>query len=106
MTLATSLLYLLAAICFIVGLKFLSSPSSARRGNWIAAVGMVLAVAWTVILLRDSFTAAGIAICVAGVGIGAAAGTVGARPVKITAAAHMVRLFNGVSGGAARPVAV
>jgi len=106
MTLATSLIYLLAAVCFIVGLKFLSSPSSARRGNWIAAVGMVLAVAWTVVLLRDSFTPAGIAICVAGVVIGAVAGTVGARTVKMTAVPQMVALFNGVGGGAAALVAV
>jgi NAD(P) transhydrogenase subunit beta len=106
MTLATSLIYLLAAVCFIVGLKFLSSPSSARRGNWIAAVGMVLAVAWTVVLLRDSFTPAGIAICVTGVVIGAVAGTVGARTVKMTAVPQMVALFNGVGGGAAALVAV
>jgi len=106
MTLATSLIYLLAAACFIVGLKFLSLPSSARHGNWIAAVGMLLAVAWTVVLLRDSFTAAGIAICVAGVVIGAVAGTVGARTVKMTAVPQMVALFNGVGGGAAALVAV
>jgi H+-translocating NAD(P) transhydrogenase subunit beta len=106
MTIATALVYLLAAVCFIVGLKFLSSPSSARRGNWVAAVGMVLAVAWTVVLLRDSFTPAGIAICVAGVVIGAVAGTVGARTVKMTAVPQMVALFNGVGGGAAALVAV
>jgi proton-translocating NAD(P)+ transhydrogenase subunit beta len=105
MTLATALIYLLAAVCFIVGLKFLSSPSSARRGNWIAAVGMLLAVAWTVVLLRDSFTPAGIAICVAGVVIGAVAGTAGARTVKMTAVPQMVALFNGVGGGAAALVA-
>lgn len=66
MAIATSLIYLLSAVCFIVGLKFLSSPTSARRGNRIAAVGMALAVAWTLVLLRDSFTPSGIAICVAG----------------------------------------
>ena len=106
MTIATELVYLLAAVLFIVGLRFLSSPSSARRGNWVAAVGMVLAVAWTVIVLRDSFTPAGIAICVAGVVIGGVAGTVGARTVKMTAMPQMVALFNGVGGGAAALVGV
>src|SRR5262245_58667385 len=106
MTIATALVYLLAAIFFIVGLKFLSSPSGARRGNRVAAAGMVLAVVWTVVLLRDSFTPAGIAICVAGVVIGSMAGTVGARTVKMVAVPQMVALFNGVGGGAAALVAL
>ena len=106
MMIATSLVYLLAAVLFIVGLKFLSSPRSARRGNGVAAVGMVLAVAWTVVELRDSFTPAGIAICVAGVVIGGVAGTVAARTVKMTAMPQMVALFIGVGGGAAALVAV
>lgn len=106
MTIATDLIYLLAAVFFIVGLKFLSSPSSARRGNRIAAVGMVLAVGWTVVLLRDSFTPTGLAICVSGFCIGAVAGTAGARTVKMTAVPQMVALFNGVGGGAAALVAV
>ena len=103
---ATALVYLLAAVLFIVGLKFLSSPRSARHGNWIAALGMVLAVAWTVVVLANSFTPAGIVICVAGIVIGGVAGTVGARTVKMTAMPQMVALFNGVGGGAAAVVAV
>jgi H+-translocating NAD(P) transhydrogenase subunit beta len=103
---ATALIYLVAAVCFIVGLRFLSSPRSARRGNQVAAAGMALAVVWTVVTLRGSFTAAGIVICVAGVLIGAAAGTVGARQVKMTAMPQMVALFNGVGGGAAALVAL
>src|SRR5216117_2668891 len=105
MTIATELVYLLVAVLFIVGLKFLSSPRSARRGNLVAAVGMVLAVAWTVVVLRGSFTPAGIIICVAGVVIGGVAGVVGARTVKMTAIPQMVALFNGVGGGAAALVA-
>src|SRR5215469_14870633 len=106
MTIATALVYLLAAVLFIGGLKFLSSPSGARRGNWLAAVGMVLAVVWTVVVLRGSFTPTGIAVCVAGVVIGSVAGTVGARTVKMTAIPQMVALFNGVGGGAAALVAL
>jgi NAD(P) transhydrogenase subunit beta len=103
---ATALVYLVAAVLFIVGLKFLSSPRSARRGNWVAAAGMLLAVGWTVVTLRDRFTAAGLAICVVGVLIGSVAGVVGARTVKMTAMPQMVALFNGVGGGAAALVAV
>jgi NAD(P) transhydrogenase subunit beta len=106
MTIATALVYLLAAVLFIIGLLLLSSPRSARRGNWIAAAGMILAVAWTVVVLRGSFTPAGITICVAGVVIGGFAGTVGARTVKMTAMPQMVALFNGVGGGAASLVAL
>ena len=106
MTVATAFVYLLAAVLFVVGLKFLSSPRGARRGNLVAAAGMVLAVAWTVVILRDAFTPAGIAICVVGVAVGSVAGTVGARRVKMTAMPQMVALFNGVGGGAAALVAV
>jgi len=106
MSIATALVYLVSAVLFVVGLKFLSSPRGARRGNTVAAAGMVLAVAWTVVFLRDRFTPAGIVICVLGVAIGAVAGTVGARLVKMTAMPQMVALFNGVGGGAAALVAV
>jgi len=101
MIIATELIYLLAAVLFILGLQFLSSPRTARRGNWVAAAGMVLAVAWTVVVLRDSFTLAGIIICVAGIVIGGVVGVVSARTVKMTAMPQMVAIFNGVGGGAA-----
>lgn len=106
MIIATELIYLLAAVMFILGLQFLSSPHSARRGNWIAAAGMVLAVAWTVVLLRGSFTTAGIVICVVGLIFGGIVGVVSARRVKMTAMPQMVAIFNGAGGGAAALVGV
>jgi len=106
MIIATELIYLLAAVMFILGLQFLSSPRSARRGNWIAAAGMVLAVAWTVVVLRGSFTTAGIVICVVGFVIGGIVGVVSARRVKMTAMPQMVAIFNGAGGGAAALVGV
>src|SRR5215471_19311579 len=106
MIIATELIYLLAAVMFILGLQFLSSLRSARRGNWIAAAGMVLAVAWTVVLLRGSFTTAGIVICVVGFIIGSIVGVVSARRVKMTAMPQMVAIFNGAGGGAAALVGV
>jgi len=106
MIIATELMYLLAAVLFILGLQFLSSPRSARRGNWIAAAGMVLAVAWTVVVLRGSFTTAGIVICIVGFVIGGIVGVVSARRVKMTAMPQMVAIFNGAGGGAAALVGV
>ena len=44
------LLYLVAIVCFILALRFLSSPKHARRGNWVGGVGMVIAIATTLAL--------------------------------------------------------
>jgi NAD(P) transhydrogenase subunit beta len=96
------LLYLVAIICFIVALRFLSSPRHARRGNWIGGVGMLVAIATT--LLLDGI--GNWALLVIGGAIGAAVGLVGARTVKMTAMPQMVALFNGVGGGAAALVAL
>ena len=104
MTVAVALAYLLAAVLFILGLIQLSSPKSARRGNQIAAVGMVIALGATIPLLH--FTTAGIVITIIGLIIGVPIGAVGARQVKMTAIPQMVALFNGVGGGAAAVVAV
>src|SRR2546427_1817670 len=101
MGVATALVYLLAAVLFIVGLKFLSSPRGARRGNTVAAAGMAIAVVWTVVTLWSRFTTAGILVCVAGVVIGTIAGTVGARRVQKTPMAHMGPPFHGGRGAAA-----
>ena len=104
MTLVYSLAYLLAAVLFILGLSQLSSPKTARNGNFTAAAGMVIALAATVPQLH--FTTAGAIIILVGVVIGASIGTVGARQVRMTAIPQMVALFNGVGGGAAALVAV
>jgi NAD(P) transhydrogenase subunit beta len=104
MTVFYPLAYLLAAVLFILGLKQLSSPRTARNGNYTAAAGMVIALGVTVPQLN--FTTAGAIIVLIGVIIGAAVGTIGARQVKMTAIPQMVALFNGAGGGAAALVAV
>ncbi len=104
MTLVYALAYLLAAVLFILGLKQLSSPKTARNGNFTAAAGMVIALGATVPQLH--FTTAGAVIILIGVVIGAAIGTIGARQVKMTQIPQMVALFNGAGGGAAALVAV
>jgi len=103
-TLFYALAYLLAAVLFILGLKQLSSPKTARNGNFTAAAGMVIALGVTVPQLH--FTSAGAIIILLGVVIGAAIGTIGARQVKMTQIPQMVALFNGAGGGAAALVAV
>jgi H+-translocating NAD(P) transhydrogenase subunit beta len=103
-TIAIALAYLVAAVLFILGLKQLSSPKGARNGNFIAALGMLVALAATLPLLH--FTRAGATITVIGLVIGTVVGTVGARVVRMTAIPQMVALFNGVGGGAAALVAV
>ena len=95
------LLYLVAIICFILALRFLSSPKNARRGNWIGGVGMLVAIGTTLAL--DGIGNWG--LLAAGAAIGAVIGLVGARTVKMTAMPQMVALFNGVGGGAAALVA-
>ena len=96
------LLYLVAIICFIVALRFLSSPKHARKGNWVGGVGMLVAIGTTLAL--DGI--GNWRLIAAGGAIGAVIGLVGARTVKMTAMPQMVALFNGVGGGAAALVAL
>jgi NAD(P) transhydrogenase subunit beta len=89
-------LYIVAFICFILGLRLLNHPRTAKRGNAIAAVGMAIAV--TATLLIEEVGDYG--LIVLGVAIGTAVGIPAARSVKMTAMPQMVALFNGVGGGA------
>jgi H+-translocating NAD(P) transhydrogenase subunit beta len=93
--------YIVAFSLFIIGLHFLTSPRTARRGNWVAAVGMAIAVADT--LLRPGIHKWG--LIVLGLAIGTAVGVPAARSVKMTAMPQMVALFNGVGGGAVALIA-
>ena len=94
--------YLAAAVCFIIALKGLSSPRTARRGNLIGAAGAVLA---TVIVFAATPLDNVVPILVA-LTIGTAVGAVGAYRVQMTQMPQLVALFNGVGGGAASIVAL
>jgi proton-translocating NAD(P)+ transhydrogenase subunit beta len=89
-------LYIIAFALFIQGLRGLSGPSGAVRGNRTAAVGMAIAVLAT-LLQRGEGNWGLIAL---GIAIGVAVGVPAARRVKMTAMPQMVALFNGVGGGA------
>jgi proton-translocating NAD(P)+ transhydrogenase subunit beta len=96
------LLYLVTIVCFIVALRFLSSPRHARKGNWVGGAGMLVAIGTTLLLDGIGNWAY---LAIAGV-IGTVAGVVGARNVRMTAMPQMVAIFNGVGGGAAALVAL
>jgi NAD(P) transhydrogenase subunit beta len=89
-------LYIAAFICFVLGLRFLNHPRTAKRGNLIAAIGMAIAVIAT--LLIEEVGDYG--LIAAGVVVGTAVGVPAARNVRMTAMPQMVALFNGVGGGA------
>jgi proton-translocating NAD(P)+ transhydrogenase subunit beta len=97
-----NLLYLVTIICFVLALRFLSSPTTARRGNWIGAVGMTIAIVVTLFHEGVSITWQ----LVLGGLIGGLFGAIAARRVKMTAMPQMVALFNGVGGGAAALVSL
>src|SRR5436190_16912738 len=95
--------YLIASVTFILGLKMLSNPASARRGNLIAAGGMTIAIFGTIFLYRDE-TGSRLHNYVwifAGIIIGTVMGTLMAKKVKMTAMPEMVSLFNGMGGACA-----
>ncbi|MDR6793549.1 NAD(P) transhydrogenase subunit beta [Pseudarthrobacter oxydans] len=98
----TSLLYLVAAVFFILALRGLSSPRTARRGNLIGAAGALIAVV-TVFL---SSRLENIPWILAAIAVGSAVAAPVARRVKMTQMPQLVALFNGVGGGAAALVAL
>jgi NAD(P) transhydrogenase subunit beta len=89
-------LYIIAFALFIQGLRGLSGPTTAVRGNRIAAVGMAIAVIATLLQPNEGNWG----LIVLGVALGTAVGVPAARQVKMTAMPQMVALFNGVGGGA------
>lgn len=111
---AVRLVYLLAAVTFVLGLRFMRSPVTARRGNTMSATGMFLAVAATLALLYAGTSsehvgkvAVGASIAlIAGIIAGSAAGLISARRVQMTAMPQLVSLFNAVGGGSAAVIAV
>lgn len=98
----TAILYLVAAVCFILALKGLSSPKTARRGNLIGAAGALIAVV-TVFL---SAKLDNIPWILAAIAVGSAIAAPVARRVQMTQMPQLVAMFNGVGGGAAALVAL
>lgn len=94
--------YLIASVLFIVGLKMLSNPQSARRGNTYAAVGMVLAIITTILFHKqDGQSIGNIGYILVAIAIGTVVGWTIAIKVKMTAMPQLVSLFNGMGGASA-----
>jgi H+-translocating NAD(P) transhydrogenase subunit beta len=100
----TYLVWLVGGVTFILALKFLASPATARRGNQLGAAGMALVILWTFFSV-DGMLANWWILLVGGL-IGSVIGLLGARRVPMTAMPQMVAIFNGAGGGAAALVAI
>ena len=100
--------YLFSAVLFVVGLHFMNSPKTARKGNQISAFGMVVAVlmAFIVLFAKGFVNIVAVVVLVVGILIGAVAGVVSAKKVKMTDMPQLVSVFNTVGGGAAALVAL
>jgi proton-translocating NAD(P)+ transhydrogenase subunit beta len=102
------LIYVVAAVCFVLGLHLMNSPVTARRGNQLSAAGMIAAIAAAaaVVVHSGTVTTTGWIVLIAGIVVGSAAGLYSARTVKMTAMPQLVSMFNAVGGGAACIVAI
>lgn len=101
------LIYLLASVSFIVGLKMLSGPKTARQGNFLAAAGMGLAILATIFFYKSDGANLNNKLWIfAGIGIGSILGTLSAKRVKMTAMPQMVSLFNGMGGACAAAISL
>ncbi len=94
-------LYLISAVLFILGLKQLSHPRTAPKGNRTAALGMFIAIVST-LLVKEVIS---FHLVIAGVVIGGLIGAVAARRVEMTSMPQLVAMFNGLGGGASLLVA-
>jgi NAD(P) transhydrogenase subunit beta len=102
--------YLVTAILFVIGLKMLSRPESARRGNLWAAAGMLLAIITTIMLHKDklghSIAAENIILIILVIAAGTVLGSVVARKVRMTAMPQLVSFYNATGGAASALVAL
>ncbi|MEI6894408.1 MAG: NAD(P)(+) transhydrogenase (Re/Si-specific) subunit beta [Colwellia sp.] len=102
MILLTNTLYLIASIFFVLGIKGLTRPKTAIKGNYFAAIGMLIAIVVT--LFNQNILSFGAII--AGIIIGSFIGGLMAKKVKMTSMPQMVALLNGFGGGASLSIAV
>ena len=102
-----TLCYLIGSITFIIGLKMLSDPANARKGNLIAAAGMTIAIAGTIFLYEsEGEKLHNYGWIFGGLVIGGIIGTLAAKKVQMTAMPEMVSLFNGMGGACAALISI
>ena len=95
------IIYLFASLTFVIGLKMLSHPDSARRGNLFAAAGMTIAIIGTIALHRGAVPAIIYILIFSAIFIGTIAGWLTAKKVQMTKMPELVSLFNGMGGACA-----
>lgn len=107
------IIYLIGSVTFVIGLKMLSEPQSARKGNLWAAFGMTLAIAGTIFLYEAKDTVSHtsrepvkLAFIFGGIALGTIIGWATAKKVKMTAMPELVSLFNGMGGACAALIAL
>ncbi len=103
-----AIIYIVAAVTFIMGLKMMSNPVSARQGNIVAGLGMMAAIFGTIFLYKDD-TGSNLgnhAWIFGGLFIGTVSGIFIARKVKMTAMPEMVSMFNGMGGASAALISI
>ncbi len=99
--------YVIASVLFIVGLKMLSHPLTARRGNILAAIGMGVAILATILFHeKDGKSIGNIGLILAAILLGTIIGWLIAKRVKMTAMPQLVSLFNGMGGAAAALISI
>ena len=99
--------YLIGSVTFIIGLKMLSHPESARKGNLIAAAGMAISILGTIFLYEEEGLKLGNYVWIfTALIIGTLLGTLAAKKVKMTAMPEMVSLFNGMGGACAALISI
>src|SRR5665647_2346397 len=102
-----SICYLVASVTFILGLKMLSNPTTARKGNLIAAAGMIIAIAGTIFLYENDGKRLGnYAWIFSAIMIGSIIGALVAKKVKMTAMPELVSFFNGMGGACAALISI
>lgn len=102
-----SICYLIASVTFIIGLKMLSNPATAKNGNLIAAGGMTIAILGTILLYENEGRRLGNYVWIfSAIIIGSVIGTRTAKKVKMTAMPELVSFFNGMGGACAALISV
>ncbi|HEY6954132.1 MAG TPA: NAD(P)(+) transhydrogenase (Re/Si-specific) subunit beta [Flavisolibacter sp.] len=104
-----TIIYLIASVTFILGLKMLSHPETARKGNLVAAGGMTLAVFGTIFLYQDPLSQERLhnyGWIFGGLVIGGIIGVLAAKKIRMTAMPEMVSMFNGMGGACAALISI
>jgi NAD(P) transhydrogenase subunit beta len=99
------LIYAAASFTFIIGLKMMGAPKTARKGNIVAAVGMTVAILATIVL-GPAAHGLNLALMLGGLAIGTVAGVVMAKRVQMTQMPQMVSFFNGMGGACAGLISI